>query len=112
MEDSPDFTRKKFFTKAEIIRKLTEKNYVIKEVCEEVTEELCPFDINDEDGEDIEEKLEKLKKVTKILTAKVSRLASDFRKREFRHIPDALEEKEISCSQYSIFQSQPGDSKV
>ena len=111
MEDSPDFTRKKFFTKAEVIRKLTEKNYVIKEVCEEVTEELCPFDINDEDGEDIEEKLEKLKKVTKILTAKVSRLASDFRKRKFRHIPDALEEKEISCSQYSIFQSQPGDSE-
>ena len=110
MEESLD-SRRKFFTKAEIIKKLTEKNYVIKEVCEEVTEELCPFDISDEEGEDIEDKLEKLKRVTKCLTAKVSRLASDFKNRKYRYTPETLEEKEISCSQYSILQSQPGDSE-
>ena len=66
---------------------------------------------NKNDFEDIEDKLERLTRVTKCLTAKASRLASDFKNRKFRYTPETLEEKEISCSQYSILQSQPGDSE-
>ena len=43
------------------------------------------------------------------MTAKVSRVCKAFKEKKFRRHPEQLEEKEISCSQYSLFQSSDSD---
>ena len=104
---SPEAKRKKIFRGSEIVNMLTEKKHRISEVCRDITQSLCPFDVNEVDktGE-IAEKLEKLDKVTKLLTATISRLSKDFKARKFKNHPELLEEVVVSCSQYSILQSQ------
>ena len=55
--------RKKFFTAGEVIEKLKEKNHKIKEVCEELTEELCPYDLSDKEANETDEIFDRLASV-------------------------------------------------
>ena len=89
------------------VQKQKEKKHSISEVCRDITQSLCPFDVNADDktGE-IAEKLEKLDKVTKLLTATVSRLSKDFKARKLKNHQELLEEVVVSCSQHSILQPQ------
>ena len=103
--------RKKFFTAGEVIEKLKEKNHKIKEVCEELTEELCPYDLSDKEANETDEIFERLASVVEYLRVKVGRLSKEYKARKFRHCPEKLEEKEISCSQFSVLQSDT-DSNV
>ena len=107
--ESPVFKRKKCFSKGDILQKLKDNNFKIKQVCDDICEELCPFDISDEDLLLLEDQLERLEKVSRTLTAKVSRVCKAFKEKKFRRHPEQLEEKEISCSQYSLFQSPDSD---
>ena len=75
-------------------------------------EELCPFDINDEDALKIEDRLERVDRVTLRLQMRVRNLIKQVKARKFRHNPDLLDEKMISSSQYSIFDSQETDFEV
>ena len=47
--ESPVFKMKKCFSKGDILQKLKDNNFKIKQVCNDICEELCPFDISDED---------------------------------------------------------------
>ena len=112
MEVSPESKRKKFFTKGEQLDVLKTNNFKISEVCKEITEELCPFDLSEVEAEDVAEKLGKLEAVSKILTARVSRLSADYKSRKFRKNKHLLEEKEFSCSQFSVLKSGDSESLV
>ena len=112
MESSPVSKRKKYYSKGEIIEKLRENNFKIKECFYEICEEMCPFDVSDEDALQIEDRLNRLEKVSKNLTAKVSRLSKAYKAKVFRHKPEMLEDKEISSSQYSLFQSDESQKEL
>ena len=102
---SPDHKRRKQFTRSEVIAKLKERNHKITEVCQEICTELLPTDKTEEEFEESVELVEKLEKATKVLTNKVFKLSQDFKAQKFRRCPEKLEEKFISCSQHSVFQS-------
>ena len=108
-EGTPPAKRKKFFTKGEVVELLKQKNHKIMDVSREITEVLCPFNVDDNETEDINEKLEKLEEVSRQLTGNISRLSKEFKNRKFRNKPELLTEKEVSCSQFSVLQS--GDSE-
>ena len=72
--ESPVFKRKKFFTKAEIINKLSDQNQRVNDVVNDICETLAPFDVNDSEATMLEDRLERLDKASKTLTAKVYRL--------------------------------------
>ena len=103
-DGGPETKRKKYFTRNEIISKLTEND--VKKVVSEIVEELSPFGIKDEDAMLLEDRLDRLEKVSKNLLSKVYKLKNKVKEKKFRHNPELLEEKEISCSQFSVFQSQ------
>ena len=74
-EDSgPETKRKKYFTRNEIISKLTANENDVKKVVSEIVEELSPFDIKDEDAMLFEDRLDRLEKVSKNLISKVYKL--------------------------------------
>ena len=73
---------------------------------EEMMEELCPFDINDEDALKIEGRVERYQKTKHLLEIKLWKLKKQIKERKFRHKPELLEEKFVSSSQYSILDSQ------
>lgn len=107
MEDeiSTEKKRKKYYTKNEVINMLKEKENVVKSVSEEICEQLAPFDVTDEEAMEVDDRMERLKNTATKLENKIRKLQKNYRERKFRHDPEKLEEKEISCSQYSIFQS-------
>ena len=105
MEDeiSTEKKRKKYYTKNEVINMLKEKENVVKSVSEEICEQLAPFDVTDEEAMEVDDRMERLKNTATKLENKIRKLQKNYRERKFRHDPEKLEEKEISCSQYSIF---------
>ena len=103
--------RKKFFTREEILQKLEESGNKICEVSSQICEELCPFDVNDEEATMIEDRLERIRDVTEYMTKKIHRLKQAVKERRFQKYPEKLKEKEISCSQHSLFQSQKENSE-
>ena len=103
---TPKYKRKKFFTKGEIIEKLAEQEQDVSQVVDSVLEELAPFDIHDDIELHVMDRINRLDVVSKKLAAKVYKLRKSVKDRKFRHKPDLLEDSEISCSQYSILQSQ------
>ena len=105
-EDEPCAKRKKQLSGREIIEKLDSNENDVKKAVGAMLEELCPFNINDEDALKIEDRVERLAKVSKVFESKVYRLRKDVKERKFRHNPESLEEPMISCSQHSIFDSQ------
>lgn len=105
-DDEPCAKRKKQMSGREIIEKLESNENDVKKAVGEMVEELCPFDVNDEDALKIEDRTERLEKVTKVLMARVYKLRKEVKERKFKHKSECLEEPMISCSQYSIFDSQ------
>ena len=104
--DSPVFKRRKFLTKRDIVEKLKDHNQIVSEVVDDICDELSPFDVGDSESLLIEDRLNRLDTTSKALAAKVYRLKNEMQKRKYRHNPELLDEKEISASQYSIFESQ------
>ena len=102
--------RKKFYTKSEILVNLKDNGDQVKKVVEEICDELSPFDISDEETTLVENRIERLQEVSKKLYSKVDKLQKNFKARKFRYKPEVLEEKEISSSQYSLFQSDDSES--
>ena len=96
-------------TKSEILQKLEENDYKVKEVASEIAKEMCPFDVNDKEAMQTEDRLERLERSTKNLAANIYKVKSDFKQRKFRHNPALLEEKGVSSSQSSIFQSDDSE---
>ena len=107
--ESPVFKRKKFFTKAEIINKLSDQNQRVNDVVNDICETLAPFDVNDSEATVLEDQLERLDKASKALAAKVYRLQKEVKNRKYRHNTEMLEEVLISTSQHSVLQSQACD---
>ena len=108
-EDSPEAKRKKVVTGHEVLAMLKEHENDVGKVANEMMETLCPFDLNDEDALQIEDRLERVEKVSKLVQKRVRRLATKVKERKFKHNPEGLEEKVLSCSQYSLLQSQEGE---
>ena len=94
---------KKFFTTRELIDKLKETNHKVLEVVKDVTDTLAPFDPTENMEEEI---VEKLTNASKAIASKMYRLSKNIKARKLRRQDEELDEKAISCSQYSIFQSQ------
>ena len=97
--------RKKYVTKREVMDKLKKHDQVIKDVCMEICEELCPFDINDEEALQMEDRLERIEKAAKVMTSKVSRLRKEVRERRYRNNDSLLDEQLITCSPFSVLES-------
>ena len=107
---SPIFKkRKKFFTGAEIIEKLKENDHKIRKVCQDITEELCPIDLNEKESDEADDILQKLSDIAQSLSGKVSRLSRALKERKFRHCLEKLDEKVVSCSQFSVLQSDESE---
>ena len=99
--------RKKYVTRIETIEVLKDKKHQITEVCRDITKILCPFEFKEDDTDVvISEKKKKLEQVAQSLIGRVGKLSKDFKNKKFRKEPERLEEKFVSCSQYSILQSQ------
>ena len=98
--------RKKQMTGNEILSKLKYNENSVKKAVEEILEELCPFDVNDEEALKIEDRVSRLDRVNSLLQKKVYKLRQQIKERKFRHNPELLEEMMISSSQYSIFDPQ------
>ena len=101
-----ELKRKKELTGNEILEKLEENESDVSKAVRDMLEELCPFDINDDEVLKIEDRLERVDKVTKKLQARVGKLQKQMKERKFRHKPEMLDEKFVSCSQYSVLDSQ------
>ena len=65
-----------------------------------MVEDLNPHEVCEEDT------IERLAQVTSALTRRLSRLKEDVKARKYRHRPQLLEEPLLSCSQFSVLQSQ------
>ena len=97
---------------------MKDNNFKIKEVCDNICEELCPFDISDEESLLIEDRLERLEKVSRTLTAKVSRVSKAFKEKKFRRHPEQLKEKKsvvVSTVCFSLpiqIKSKPHKTKI
>ena len=95
--------RKKYFTRSEILTKLKSNESDVHRVVSEMIEELCPFDVNDEDALAIEDRLERLEKVSRNLQTKVYKLKLKLKDRKFRFKPENLGETEVFSFQNSLF---------
>ena len=111
MEDSTDKPkRKKFYTRSEILLKLDEHENNVKRAAEAIGEELCPFDVNDEEAMDMEDRYGRLDATTKKLACKINKVRKELKDRKYRFQPEKMEETVISTSQYSVFQSDDSES--
>ena len=105
--NEPEAKRRKSFSKRETLQKLEELGDNVQKAASEMVSDLSPFDVNDTNVEAYEEKIEKLDKISKSLAAKIYRLKDDVKKtKKFRKTPEVLDEDVISCSQFSVLQSQ------
>ena len=105
---SPKAKRKKELTGNEILAKLKKNENDVSKAVREMIEELCPFDINDEEALNIEDRLERCEKVANLLGKRVRKLQQQMKERKFKHKPELLDEKLVSSSQYSLLDSQEG----
>ena len=101
--------RKKTFTKKETLEKLKECENNVKKAVEVILSELSPFDVTDENITCYEERLDRLEKVSSSLTRRIYRLKEDVKAKRFRRNQDLLEEDMISCSQFSVLQSEDSE---
>ena len=106
MSVEPDSKRKKSISKKEALEILDNCENRFKDAANEMISNLCPFDITDEEETAIENRLERIEKVANSLKSKIFTLKQEVKKRKYKKKPEALEEDFVSCSQYSILQSQ------
>ena len=74
----------------------------VRKAAKDVQEDLCPFDLSDEDAVQMEERSQRIERVLELVQKKVRRLKQQVKDRKFRHNPEGLMEKVVSCSQYSL----------
>ena len=103
-------SRKRKFTKKEVLELLKERGNDLEKVAEEICEELVPFDVNDDEERLVGDRLERMAKATANLEKKIMHLKKANKERKFRHHPEKLEETVVSCSQSSIFQTDDSES--
>ena len=106
MDEAPEPKRKKELTGNEIIGKLKANENDVSKAVQEVMEDLCPFDINDQDALKIEGRVERLQKTSRLIEMRLWKLKKQIKERKFKHKPEVLDEKFVSSSQYSILDSQ------
>ena len=111
-DTSPKAKRKKEFTGNEILAKLKQNENDVSKAVKEMIEELSPFDINDEEALSIEDRLVRFDRVADLVKKRVQKLLRQVKERKFKHNPEALDEKLVSSSQYSLLDSQGGDIEV
>ena len=70
---------------------------------------MCHFDVTNEKAMMVEDRVERLQKQTNNIGRKLRKIQADFKARKFRHKPAMLEEKGISSSQSSLFQSDDSE---
>ena len=83
----------------------------VRKAAKDVQEDLCPFDLSDEDAVQMEERSQRIERVLELVQKKVRRLKQQVKDRKFRHNPESLIENVVSCSQYSLLQSQEAESQ-
>ena len=115
-------TRKRKFSKREVLALLKERENDLEKVAGEICEELVPFDATIEEELLVNDRLERMAKAAGNVERKVRKLQKANKERKFRHNQEMLEETLVSCSQNSIFQSedsqslsqepQPGESEI
>ena len=111
MKDSTDKPkRKKFYTRSEILLKLDEHENNVKCAAEAIGEELCPFDVNDEEAMEMEDRYRRLDATSKKLACKINKVRKKLKDRKYRFQPEKMEDTVISTSQYSVFQSDDSES--
>ena len=103
-------TRKRKFSKREVLALLKEKEGDLEKVVGEICEELVPFDVTIEEELQVNDRLERMANAAKSLERKVRKLQKANKERKFRHCLEKLEETFVSCSQNSIFQSEDSQS--
>ena len=103
-------TRKRKFTKGEVLKLLKERGNDLEKVVGEICEELVPFDVNDDEERLVRDRLERMAKAATTLEKKIRHLQKANKDRKFRHHPEKLEETVVSCSQSSIFQTDDSES--
>ena len=106
LQEEPEAKRRKGYSKGELKSILEECEGNVKKAVEEIVKELSPFDIKDESVMAFEDRFERLENVSKKIEVKVYKLRQSLKDRKYRKKPELLDETEISCSQYSILQSQ------
>ena len=84
-EDAPGAKRKKAVTGHEVLAMLKDHENDVAKVANEMLEELCPFDLNDQDALLIEDRIERVAKVSKLLQMRVRRLAKNVKESKSRH---------------------------
>ena len=94
---SPKAKRKKELTRNEILLKLKANEEDVSKAVEELMEELCPFDINDEEALKIEGRVERLQKTSRLIEMRLWKLKKQIKERKFKHKPEVLDEKFVSC---------------
>ena len=102
----PEVMRKKTFSKKEALEMFKECEDNVSKTVEMMLTELSPFDVTDEDVINFEDRVERLGKVSSSLSSKIYRLKQDIKAKKFKRKPELLEEDIISCSQFSVLQSQ------
>ena len=103
-------TRKRKFSKREVLELMREKENDLEKVAGEICEELVPFDVTIEEELLVNDRLERMAKTATNIERKIRKLQDANRERKFRHCPEKLEETFVSCSQNSIFQSEDSQS--
>ena len=88
MSVSPKAKRKKEMTRKEVMEKLKQNENDISKAVQGLLEEMCPFDVNDEEALKIEGRLERLQKASHIFEWKLWHLKKQIKERKFRHNPE------------------------
>ena len=105
-QGEPEAKRRKAFTKRETLDKLKECEDNVNKVVEVMVSDLSPFDVTDENVTGLEERIDRLGKVTASLTKKVYRLRQEVKAKKYRWKSEQLEENVITCSQFSVLESE------
>ena len=103
-------TRKRRFTKGEVLELLKQKEQDLEKVVDEICEVLAPFDTNDDEEMLVRDRLERMARVASKVDKKIRHLKNAHKERKFKHHPEKLEETLVSCSQSSIFQTDDSES--
>ena len=102
--------RRKKFSRSEVLQMLKEHESNVRQVAEEICEELVPFDVSDEDVVKLDDRLERMKKASLTMEKRIRHLQNHIKAKKFRHHPEQLEEDFVRSSQCSVFQSDDSQS--
>lgn len=105
----PEKKRRKSYSRGEILEKLTDCENDVTRAVSDIVSDLSPFDVTDDNVLAVEDRLERLDKVSGNLKTKIYKLKQAVQARKYKHRPELLEETLISCSQYSVLESEDSE---